>query len=90
MFMFTNFPDLRDLYIEYDEFGAHDVDELDRNDRFPFISKVTRLVAFDRMLPEVELYIPSYMESGRESDEGDDDEDMMDYDEHEMDIEENN
>ena len=75
--------DLRDLQIEYDEFGAHDVDELAKNERHYFITKVTRLVAFDRMpSPRVEVYIPSYMEEGQDTDNEDDDEvdEKMDYD----------
>ena len=87
MFVTVNFPDLRDLYIEYDEFGAHDVDELDRGDRHYFISKVARLVAFDRMPPEVEVHIPSYMEAGQDIEEESDleEDEMMDYDDSEDD-----
>ena len=61
--------DLRNLYIKYKEFGSQGRGVLDRKDRYHFLSKVTRFVAFERMSPEIQVYIPSYMEAGQEIDD---------------------
>lgn len=67
---------LRKLHISFDVedmWGWDDCDD-DLEDRFYFISKVTRLVAFDRM-SKLKVNLPSFMEAPESMEEDDDEED---------------